>query len=149
MRGYLKNETKTKEVIRVINGKRYYMSGDKGYIDEDGFVYIVDRYSRFAKIGGEMISLGAVEEAIYKLIDTSIAQIAVTSIPDSKKGEKIVLLLEGEIEIDNIKATIKCSNLHPLQIPSCYIKIDKIPKLGTGKCDFKRIKEIAIELSIK
>ncbi len=44
------------------------MTGDKGYIDSDGFIYIVDRYSRFAKIGGKMVSLGAVEEQISKLI---------------------------------------------------------------------------------
>jgi len=85
MKGYLKDKKRSDEVIRNIGGKRYYMTGDKGYIDSDGFIYIVDRYSRFAKIGGEMVSLGAVEEQISKLIDGSVAQIAVTAISDSKK----------------------------------------------------------------
>ncbi len=86
MRGYLKNPQKSQEVIREIDGKRYYMTGDKGYIDSDGFIHIVDRYSRFGKIAGEMVSLGAVEEIISGLIDTSTSQIAITSIGDERKG---------------------------------------------------------------
>jgi len=147
MKGYLKNSSQ--DVIKEINGKRYYMTGDKGYIDRDGFVYIVDRYSRFAKIGGEMISLGAVEEKISKLIDTAVTQIAVTAIRDIKKGERLVLLLEGEMEIDALKREIKESKLHPLYTPTLYFKVKEIPKLGTGKSDFKRIKQMAIELSLK
>jgi len=58
MKGYIKNPKKTKEVIKVIDGIRWYVTGDKGYLDSDGFLTIVDRYSRFAKIGGEMVSLG-------------------------------------------------------------------------------------------
>ncbi len=52
MKGYLKDEKKTKDVIREIDGIRWYITGDKGHIDEDGFVTIVDRYSRFAKLVG-------------------------------------------------------------------------------------------------
>ena len=67
MKGYLNDEAKTSEVITHIDGVRYYKTGDKGHIDENGFVFIVDRYSRFAKIGGEMISLGSVEEELAKV----------------------------------------------------------------------------------
>lgn len=74
MVGYLNNKEKTDEVIKEIDGIRWYNTGDKGHLDEDGFLYIVDRYSRFAKIGGEMISLGALEEEIAKFIDTNIVK---------------------------------------------------------------------------
>ncbi|MFV0480801.1 MAG: acyl-[ACP]--phospholipid O-acyltransferase, partial [Campylobacteraceae bacterium] len=67
MKGYLNNPEKTEEVIVEIEGWRYYKSGDKGHIDDDGFITIVDRYSRFAKIGGEMISLGSIENFIVVL----------------------------------------------------------------------------------
>ena len=96
MKGYLKNEEKTKEVIKEIDDIRWYIIGDKGKLDEHGFLTIVDRYSRFAKIGGEMVSLGLVEHEIARLLGED-EQIAVTSIPDEKKGEKILLLLEGEL----------------------------------------------------
>ena len=91
MKGYLGDEEKTKSVIKTIDGIRWYVTGDKGYVDEDGFLTIVDRYSRFAKLGGEMVSLGLVESEIAKLLDED-SQIAITAIPDDKKGEKVVLL---------------------------------------------------------
>jgi acyl-[acyl-carrier-protein]-phospholipid O-acyltransferase/long-chain-fatty-acid--[acyl-carrier-protein] ligase len=68
MLGYLNDEEKTKSVIVELDGRRWYKTGDKGHLDEDGFLTIVDRYSRFAKLGGEMISLGAVESEIKKVI---------------------------------------------------------------------------------
>ena len=64
MQGYLGEPDKTKAVIKEIDGFRWYMTGDKGMIDEDGFLTIIDRYSRFVKIRGEMISLTAVERAL-------------------------------------------------------------------------------------
>jgi acyl-[acyl-carrier-protein]-phospholipid O-acyltransferase/long-chain-fatty-acid--[acyl-carrier-protein] ligase len=145
MKGYLGDEEKTKSVIKEIDGIRWYITGDKGHIDEDGFVTIVDRYSRFAKIGGEMISLGLVEQDIGKLLN-EYSQIAITAIADSKKGEKIVLLLEGDKDLEELKQQIKELKLNPLYIPSSYYKVDKIPKLGTGKADFKGAKRLAMKL---
>jgi len=147
MKGYLKDKEKTKSVIKEIDGIRWYISGDKGHIDEDGFITIIDRYSRFAKIGGEMVSLGLVEQEIGKLIDED-SQIAITALPDSKKGERLVLLLEGEKEIEELKKDIKELKINPLYIPSIYIKVVEIPKLGTGKSDFKGIKKLAMELTL-
>ena len=146
MKGYLKNQKKTKEVIKTIEGKRWYVTGDKGYIDEDGFLTIVDRYSRFAKIGGEMVSLGLVEGEIKKLLDEE-SDIAITAIPDIRKGEKIVLLLEGKLELEELKTKIKELNLNQLFVPSLYYKVEKLPKLGSGKADFKATKKLAMELS--
>lgn len=148
MRGYLKNEEKTKQVLKVINGKTYYITGDKGKIDEDGFVTIVDRYSRFAKLGGEMISLGAIEDKISKLIELkedSLIDFIVTSIEDEKKGEKIVLLIshvENEYILE-LKEKILKNFENKLMIPSEIKIVQDIPKLGSGKKDFNASKILA------
>jgi len=145
MKGYLKNEEKTAEVIKELEGRRWYVTGDKGHVDEDGFLTIVDRYSRFAKIAGEMVSLGLVEQELTKLMGEN-DNFCVTAIPDEKKGEKIVLLLEGEKEIETLKGEIKALGLNPLFVPSSYFKVDEVPKLGSGKADFKGAKRVALEL---
>ena len=145
MKSYLKNQEKTDEAIKEIDGIRWYVTGDKGHIDEDGFLTIVDRYSRFAKIGGEMVSLGLVEQEIRKCIGED-SHIAITAIPDSKKGERVVLLLEGEQDLEELKVKIKALEINPLFVPSSYFKVDEVPKLGTGKADFKGAKKLALEL---
>ncbi len=146
MKGYLGDKEKTKSVIKEIDEIRWYITGDKGHVDEDGFVTIVDRYSRFAKLGGEMVSLGLVESEIGKLLSEN-DQISVTAIPDIKKGERVVLMLEGEKDLDELKKEIRELNMNPLFIPSDYFKVDEIPKLGTGKADFKGAKRLALELT--
>lgn len=148
MRGYLNDEVKTSSVLRKINGKIYYITGDKGRLDEDGFLTIVDRYSRFAKLAGEMISLGAVEEKISKIInlaDDSLVDFIVTSIEDEKKGEKIVLLISNVNEefVTNLKEKMIINFDNKLMIPQIIKIVDDIPKLGTGKKDFKAAKELA------
>jgi acyl-[acyl-carrier-protein]-phospholipid O-acyltransferase/long-chain-fatty-acid--[acyl-carrier-protein] ligase len=148
MKGYLKAKEKTEAVIKVIDGIRWYVSGDKGHLDVDGFLTIVDRYSRFAKIAGEMVSLGLVEQEIEKLLNDE-SQIAITTIPDTKKGERVVLLLEGTQDIDELKKQIKGLDMNPLFVPSSYFKVDEVPKLGTGKADFKGAKKLALALDEK
>ena len=145
MKGYLKDPEKTAEVIKEIDGLKWYVTGDKGHLDEDGFLTIVDRYSRFAKLGGEMVSLGLIEREISAITDEN-SSIAVTAIPDAKKGERLILLLEGVLEIDELKAKIKELNLNSLFVPSRYYKVDMIPRLGSGKIDLKGLKKYAMEL---
>ncbi len=145
MKGYLREPEKTARAIRVINGVRWYITGDKGKIDEDGFLTIVDRYSRFVKIGGEMISLSAVEEEIRRIIPEEV-EIVAAGVPDSKKGEKIVLFYHGEIDESELKSRIAKSNLNPLMKPSVYHYLDEMPKLGSGKTDLKKAKQLAMEL---
>ena len=145
MKGYIGDEEKTKAVIKKIDGIRWYVTGDKGRLDEDGFLTIVDRYSRFAKVGGEMVSLGLVESEIHKVLGEH-AQISLTSLPDIKKGEKLILLLEGEMEIAVLQEKIKSLRLNPLYIPSKYYKVEELPRLGTGKADFNGAKTLALEL---
>ena len=146
MKGYLKNKEKTDEVIIKKNGVRWYITGDKGKIDKDGFLTIVDRYSRFAKIAGEMVSLGAVEEAIRAIIPDEI-DIVASNAPDAKKGEKVILLYNGDIEENELKKLIKESSLNPLMHPSQYFFLKEMPKLGSGKTDLKMAKKLASELS--
>ena len=149
MKGYLNDELKTSQVIKKLKGRTYYITGDKGKLDEDGFLTIVDRYSRFAKLGGEMISLGAVEEKISRIInlseDSSVDFIA-TAIEDEKKGEKIVLLISNVNEefVKNIEEKILATFDNKLMIPSIIKIVNEIPKLGTGKKDFKGAKELAL-----
>ncbi len=145
MKGYLDDPEKTAEVICELDGVRYYLTGDKGHIDAQGFITIVDRYSRFAKIGGEMISLGAVEQQLASLFDEQ-TQYAATAIADEKKGEMVVLLVKSDLSLDEIKNRIKSAEVPPIMQPSEVLLVDEIPMLGTGKVDFKGVKNLAVAL---
>ena len=144
MKGYLKMPEKTAEVIEIIDGYRWYRSGDKGHLDEDGFLTIVDRYSRFAKIGGEMISLTTVEEEILDACNDKDLEIAATCLPDQRKGEKIVLLSTSNIEKSELTKILSDAKINPLYHPSSVLVVDEIPKLGSGKTDFGATKKIAL-----
>jgi acyl-[acyl-carrier-protein]-phospholipid O-acyltransferase/long-chain-fatty-acid--[acyl-carrier-protein] ligase len=144
MKGYLKMPEKTAEVIELIDGYRWYRTGDKGHLDEDGFLTIVDRYSRFAKIGGEMISLTTVEEEILDACNDKDLEIAATCLPDQRKGEKIVLLSTSNIEKSDLKKILTEAKINPLYHPSSVLMVDEIPKLGSGKTDFGATKKIAL-----
>ncbi|MBD3843136.1 MAG: AMP-binding protein, partial [Campylobacterales bacterium] len=150
MKGYLNDPAKTKEVIVELEGVRYYKTGDKGHIDEDGFLSIVDRYSRFAKIGGEMISLGQIEILIDKIFGDELSSVVV-AIEDEKKGEQIVLLHNSQLSSQDVQKRIKESAMIPLMQPAFNFYVEDLPKLASGKTDFKKAKEIAIEkmLSLK
>ena len=146
MKGYIGDEEKTASVIKELDGIRWYVTGDKGRLDEDGFLTIVDRYSRFAKVAGEMVSLGLVEAEVATLLGED-DMISISALPDEKKGEKLVLLLEGELEIEALREKIKKLEMNPLFVPSEYYKVEELPKLGTGKADFKGAKILAGKLS--
>lgn len=149
MKGYFKDPERTKNVILEIGGHRWYKTGDKGKLDEDGFVIIVDRYSRFAKLGGEMISLGAVEG---KLNETKILEgfdFIIVAIPDEIKGERIVLLYSGEKDADEILRELRKSGIPQLMIPGAAFRVPHVPKLGSGKADFTTAKKMAVELCAK
>ncbi|WP_150539009.1 acyl-[ACP]--phospholipid O-acyltransferase [Actinobacillus vicugnae] len=145
MKGYLNEPEKTAGVIVDLEGVRYYKTGDKGHIDEKGFISIVDRYSRFAKIGGEMISLGALEEKLVPIFSEE-TQISATAIADEKKGESIVLLVKSELDLAEIKQRIKATNLPAIMLPSEVLMVEEIPVLGSGKVDFKGVKSLAKRL---
>lgn len=145
MKGYLKNPEKTAQAIIVINGKRWYKTGDKGHVDEDGYLTIVDRYSRFAKLGGEMISLGSIDFKISEVESFDSIDHFTVAVPDGTKGEKIALLFAGDFSEDCVKDMLKQIKLPPLMQPSYVLKFDCLPKLGSGKCDFQTGKKMAME----
>lgn len=155
MQGYLNNPEKTSEVIKELDGERWYVTGDKGRLDEDGFLSIVDRYSRFAKLGGEMVSLTQVEELVRQQlsaylnengeVDDSVEVIAI-NVPDAKKGEKIIILSDKPIDGSEMKQALIKAGCNNLMIPDRWFAVEVLPKLGSGKTDFTRAKEMAIEL---
>lgn len=147
MKGYLKDESKTQEVLADINGVRWYKTGDKGHVDADGYLFIVDRYSRFAKLGGEMVSLGSIETEIKSFINNSEVDLLTVNLPDEKKGEKVILLIQDYEDVAGLKKALIDSGMNPLSIPSEIYKVESIPKLGTGKSDFAGAKKLAQELS--
>ncbi|TNF65374.1 MAG: AMP-binding protein [Gammaproteobacteria bacterium] len=146
MKGYLNNPQKTKEVIFIRDRIRWYMTGDKGYLDDKGNLFIADRYSRFAKLAGEMVSLMAVEDAMKELFGyNEDYEFLAVATPDIKKGEKISLLYNFEISPEGIKSKVDASNMNNLLKPREYYYIDEIPKLGSGKCDYGKAKQIVLE----
>ncbi len=144
MLGYLNNPEKTAQVIKEINGERWYLSGDKGKLDSDGFLTILDRYSRFAKLGGEMISLSAIEQAVLKDQPDDIEAVAV-AVEDPQKGESIILLHQGKLDSSEIKKSMLASGCNPLMIPKRWYQVEEIPKLGAGKTDFSKAKKLALQ----
>lgn len=147
MTGYLNDPEKTRSVILEMDGRRWYKTGDKGHLDSDGFLTIVDRYSRFAKLGGEMISLGAVESEIRKVIAEPDVEMVAVNIPDEKKGEQIVLLITLAIDGAELRKRLLEANCNPMMIPAIVQQVDTIPKLGSGKTDFGGAKIVALEIA--
>lgn len=141
MKGYLGDNTK-KDTFKTINGLRFYNTGDRGKIDADGFITIIDRYSRFAKIAGEMISLSRLETEIYKHLED--IEICTSCLTDTSTGEQIALLHTGTINTDTLKSKLT-SVINPLFIPKKFIQVEEIPKLGSGKINFSEVKNIAKE----
>ena len=151
MTGYLDAPESTDAVIKELDGMKWYVTGDKGKFDSDGFLWIVDRYSRFAKIGGEMVSLGTVETIAQAAHDAMLAkpnenaEILATISSDEKKGEVIVLLASIDIDLAALRQGMLEQGATALMLPERIIQLAEIPKLGSGKVDYKQAKTIAEE----
>ena len=149
MQGYLNQPEKTVEVIR----DGWYDTGDIACIDEDGFITITGRLSRFSKIGGEMVPHIKIEALLEKMLDNDDDEnpepkAAVTAVPDEKKGERLVVLhTKLDVSIDDILQQLADSDLPNLWIPSrdSFLEVNQIPLLGTGKLDLKQIKQVALD----
>jgi acyl-[acyl-carrier-protein]-phospholipid O-acyltransferase/long-chain-fatty-acid--[acyl-carrier-protein] ligase len=143
MVGYLNRPEKTAEVLK----DGWYNTGDIATVDEDGFLRITDRLSRFSKIGGEMVPHIRVEETLHELIGADGQVLAVTAIPDEKKGERLVVIqtLKDEALKDLLEKLAK-SDLPALwkPRPDQFIYVEKLPYLGTGKLDLRKLREIAM-----
>ena len=153
MKGYLNNPEATNEVI--VDG--WYKTGDVGLIDEDGFIKITGRISRFSKIGGEMVPHLKIEELLSHFLDTTPEDdeddhlsVAITAVPCERKGEKLIVLYTRDHKtVDEMTAVLKDAGLPNVFIPSSdsFFRVDALPILGTGKIDLKGIKDKAIELA--
>jgi acyl-[acyl-carrier-protein]-phospholipid O-acyltransferase/long-chain-fatty-acid--[acyl-carrier-protein] ligase len=141
MKGYLNNLEKTQEVIK----EGWYTTGDVAQMDKDGFIIITDRLSRFSKIAGEMVPHIKIEEAIHQALGSTEQVAVVTSVPDERKGEKIIVLHTVDIDQSKLIDQLKGLGLPNLWIPDkeMFFKIDAIPLLGTGKLDLGGIKQKA------
>jgi acyl-[acyl-carrier-protein]-phospholipid O-acyltransferase/long-chain-fatty-acid--[acyl-carrier-protein] ligase len=144
MLGYLNRPGKTDDAFR----DGWYNTGDIGRVDRDGFLFITDRIARFSKIGGEMVPHEEIEDEFHKQLNQSGQVLAVTSIPDERKGEKLVVLFTKEAgEKETLQKIMAESPLPNLWKPNddCYVMIDELPVLGSGKTDIKKLREIALD----
>jgi acyl-[acyl-carrier-protein]-phospholipid O-acyltransferase/long-chain-fatty-acid--[acyl-carrier-protein] ligase len=140
MARYFGDSGKTNQVLR----DGFYITGDLGYVDEDGFVFITDRLSRFSKIGGEMVPHLKIEEAANEIFAAS--NCFVTGAPVERRGERLVLLYT-EPDITSAQIIERLNGvLPPLWVPkreNVYL-VDTIPVLGTGKLDLAKARALAM-----
>jgi len=143
MRGYLGRDDLTREVLK----DGWYSTGDVALLDEDGFLRITDRLSRFSKIGGEMVPHGRVEEELEEAAGgQGTGRFAVTGLPDEKKGERLAVLSTIPREdLPGLLLRLAERGLPNLFIPrsEAFVFVDEIPTLGTGKLDLAAVKRIA------
>ena len=146
MEGYLGMESKTAEVLR----DGWYVTGDIASVDEDGFLQITDRLSRFSKIGGEMVPHVKVEEKLHELAGATELNFVVAGLPDEKKGERLVVLhtLEGEALAECLGKLATCDlpNLWKPR-PDAFFHVAEFPYLGSGKLDLRTVREQVIRAS--
>ncbi|MBN2021616.1 MAG: MFS transporter [Pirellulales bacterium] len=145
MKGYLGRPDLTAEVLR----DGWYVTGDVARIDEDGFIFITGRVSRFSKIGGEMVPHIHVEEAICRALDLDEddVRVAVTGVPDPRKGERLIVLHTPlTVPPEEICRKLSEAGLPPLWIPSpdSFCEVSEIPVLGTGKLALKDVRDLAM-----
>jgi acyl-[acyl-carrier-protein]-phospholipid O-acyltransferase/long-chain-fatty-acid--[acyl-carrier-protein] ligase len=146
MRGYLGLPEKTVDVLR--NG--WYCTGDVATLDEDGFLQITGRLSRFSKIGGEMVPHLKIEEKLQELAVVAETMFVVTGVPDEKKGERLVVLHRLAVaELTVVLEKLTASDLPNLWKPKsdAFHRVEQFPLLGTGKLDLRGVKQLAQNFS--
>ncbi len=146
MKGYLGKDDLTRQ--KIIAG--WYVTGDLAKMDEEGFITITGREERFAKVGGEMVPLEKVEEELHIILGTNERVLAVTAVPDERKGERIVVLhlvLNG-LDVQQLWQKLNDRGLPNLYVPGPrdFYLVQDLPILGSGKLDLKKCKERALEL---
>jgi acyl-[acyl-carrier-protein]-phospholipid O-acyltransferase/long-chain-fatty-acid--[acyl-carrier-protein] ligase len=144
MLGYLGQPDRTADALH----DGWYVTGDIATIDDEGFIRITDRLSRFSKIGGEMVPHLKVEEAIYAI--TGDHACAVTGVPDEQRGERLVALYtQPGVTPDELWRKLSETELPKLWIPKRenIYQVESLPTLGTGKLDLRGVKAKAQELS--
>ncbi len=113
---------------------------------------VTDRLSRFSKIGGEMVPHIKVEEKLQELVGASEQMFVVTAVPDEKKGERLIVLHTlSEEQLEECVTGLAKSDLPALWRPrhDQFVRIEKLPYLGTGKLDLRKARELALETSAR
>ncbi len=146
MQGYLGRPEKTAEVLR----DGWYNTGDIAVMDEDGFLSIADRLSRFSKIGGEMVPHIKVEDKLHEVAGLTEQAFAVTCVPDERKGERLIVLHTlSEEKLDTCLQSFAECELPALWKPKAgqFFHVATLPYLGSGKLDLRKLREIAQQLA--
>jgi acyl-[acyl-carrier-protein]-phospholipid O-acyltransferase / long-chain-fatty-acid--[acyl-carrier-protein] ligase len=145
MRGYLNPEPNA--AFQAQGG--WYDTGDIARVDDDGFLFLLGRLKRFAKVSGEMVSLTAAEEALAGAFPRYglRCQVAVLARPDPDRGEALVAVSnEPKLTLDEIRAAIKTTGLSNLYVPREVKFVRDIPKLGTGKIDHRALQKLVLDV---
>ncbi|MEX2577429.1 MAG: AMP-binding protein [Verrucomicrobiales bacterium] len=140
--GYLALPEKTSEVLQ--NG--WFMTGDIGRVDEDGFLFIEGRLSRFSKIGGEMVPHETIEDAVSQALEhgNDERRIAIVGVPDEAKGEVLILLsADPDIDLKDLRKKLTEQGIPALWIPKKIVDVPEIPTLASGKLDIKGCQNLA------
>ena len=146
MQGYLNQPEKTDAVLQ----DGWYNTGDIAMLDEDGFLRVTDRLSRFSKIGGEMVPHIKVEDKLHELLKATEQVFVVTAVPDERKGERLMVL--HTLPEDKLKQTLELFAKCDLPAlwrprPDQFLRVEKLPYLGTGKLDLRKARELAQEVA--
>ena len=140
MKGYLDDFEETS--MRIRHG--WYDTGDMGYLDADGFLWHSGRLKRFVKVGGEMVSLVRVEDILQKCLPENIS-CSVVEVPDALKGVKIVAAVTGKVDEKKILKQMS-EQLPNIALPRQFVMIEELPKMGSGKIDFRRITNLVRDM---
>ena len=122
----------------------WYNTGDMGYFDADGYLWHAGRFKRFAKIGGEMVSLVKVENVMEKHLPAGVS-CCVVEVSDEKKGSYIVATVSRDINKTEILRKMM-EDLPIIALPRQFIVIDELPMMGTGKIDFRTVTKMVEEI---
>jgi acyl-[acyl-carrier-protein]-phospholipid O-acyltransferase/long-chain-fatty-acid--[acyl-carrier-protein] ligase len=139
MKGYFDDFEET--ALHIRHG--WYDTGDMGLMDNDGYLWHVGRLRRFMKIGGEMVSLIRVENALEKALEqvaTEEVECCVVEVPDAMKGAKIVAVLTRQVDEKKILKEM-AEHLPNIALPKQFIVMEEMPKMGSGKIDFRTLTE--------
>lgn len=139
--GYLDDPAKTGEVLH----DGWFTTGDLARIDDDGFLFIEGRLSRFAKIGGEMVPLAKIEEIAIRTLGLTAEQgpaAALIALPHPTKGEELIFLSVEPVEKERLRHKLIEAGLPNLWIPRMVRQVSAIPLLGTGKIDWRGCRKL-------